>query len=332
MPLPRQVKKQVTEADRLIAELNAPPGEAPVDPPATPANPPADPPQNSAQPPEPPANPAAPEPANPPAPPAEDWEQKYRVLQGKYDKETSALRTENVRTNERLLVLEQLLANMSRPQEVPAAPSADDTRAGKKYIKKEDLDEYGQDMVDMVQRAAREVTEAELAAVRRENAELRDRVGRDLGASAHERMMTQLRTDVPDWEQINVAEKFVAWLEEADIFSGLKRRDALTKAYNNNDGARVVGIFKAFKREDSATDPAPTPAARTPTVDKGTLVAPGTPRSSPAAAPGDNKRMWKQAEIAEFYDRKRRGKIPNDVATSTEREIALAVKENRVTL
>jgi hypothetical protein len=333
MPLPRQIRKQVTEADRILAELNAKPGESPQ-PPAEPATQPATEPTPVVENVVPSEPSVTPEPANTPAPVTpvtEDWEQKYRVLQGKYDKETALARTENIRLNERISVLEQLLANMSTK---PAAPTVnpDDTRSGKKYIKKEDLDEYGQDMVDFVQRAAREAAEPELDRLRRENKELEEKVGRNLGESARERMMLQLKNDVPDWEAVNVSEKFLAWLEEVDIFSGLKRRDALTKAYNNNDAARVVGIFKAFKREDSATDPAPIPSARTPAVDKGTLVAPGTPKSSTAAAPGDNKRVWKQAEIAEFYELKRRGRIPAADAQAIERDIAVATKEGRVML
>lgn len=330
MPLPRQIRKQITEAEQILAELNAKPGEAPQ-PPAPagePANEPAPPVEDVIQPTESPADSPVEQPANTPTP-GEDFEQKYRVLQGKYDKETAELRTDGIRKNERLAVLEQLLANMSKPPEVvPTAQPA----TPKKFVKKEDLEEYGQDMVDFVQRAAREIAEVEVDRVRRENAELRDSVGRNIAQSDRERMMQQLNHDVPEWEQINVADKFLAWLEEVDIFSGLKRRDALTKAYTINDAARVVGIFKAFKREDSTTDPAPTPTARTPAVDKGTLVAPGTPKSSGVAAPGDNKRTWKQAEIAEFYERKRRGKIPADVALATEREIAVATREGRVTL
>jgi hypothetical protein len=64
-----------------------------------------------------------------------------------------------------------------------------------------------------------------------------------------------------------------------------------------------------------------------------TLVAPGTPRGPAAVAPGDNKgRVYTQAEISAHYELKRRGKVSPADAQAFEREIAMAVKEGRVTL
>jgi hypothetical protein len=137
-----------------------------------------------------------------------------------------------------------------------------------------------------------------------------------------------LTDSVPGWEAINTSQDFLAWLGNRDVFSGKVKRELLTEAFQDGDAARVVGFFKAFQ-EDSASAPAPT--ARTPSVDAGTLVAPGTPRSgSPAEAPGGG-RMWTQAEVSQFYADARRGRIPAERKAQIEKEIIRAAAEGRVT-
>lgn len=345
MPVPRQVKKQVEEADAILAALNSKPGEPPAAPAAPAANAPAAPaaaaPDNNKK----PAQPATPqgvsEPppaaAPPSAPPVEDFEHKFNVLQGKYNSEVVAVRQTAQRQAERITVLEQLIetmkANPPTPP-APAAPSADDKKPGKRYVKPEDIEEYGTDMVEFAQRAAREAVEPELERLRSENARLQQQLGdttRHVQESARDRLFRTLSEQVPDWQTLNNDQKFLAWLDEADVFSGGQRRTALDTAYNANDAQRVVAIFKAYKREDSATDQLPTPAARTAAVSLETLVAPGTPKGAPSAeAPGDNKKVWTEKEISQFYDKKRRKLISAEEANKQEREIAMAIRENRV--
>lgn len=350
--IPRQVRKQVQEAERLLQELNTKPGQNPDATPSsgepaaaagTPANGAEKNNTNAA----PDATPGSEPPAAggekpSPSPPGggEDFKHKYEVLQGKYNSEISELKLQIAGLQERNSVLEQLLAKFSQQPSAPEpgkkSNDTDPKAKGKTYVKPEDIEEYGRDMLDVVRRAAREEIEPELEALRAENAQLKQQLGRTtetVAENARERMLAQLAREVPDWENVNTSPTFLAWLEDVDVFSGLKRREALIRAYNANDAFRVIGIFKAFKREDSATDPASRAPGRTPQVSKETLVAPGKPQSGAGTeAPGSNKRMWSQQEIADFYDRKRRGKIPATEAETTEREIAAAIREGRVTL
>jgi hypothetical protein len=349
MGLPRQLKKQVQEANEILAELARKPGD-PEAPPADPnAQPPADPnaPAPSATPapsaidnkkPDQPAVPAGgsdPQPSVSQPPPAEDFERKYRVLQGKYDAEIASANRQIAQLNERLLTQQNLIETM-RANPAPPTPAADNThKAGKKFIKEEDVEEYGKDMVEFAKRAALEAIQPELDTLRSENAELKRQLGQTqevTAQSARERVYLALDRDVPDWQTINTNQKFLDWLGEPDVFSGTPRGELLGHAYKNNDVTRVVNIFKAFKREDSAIAPTPTPTGRTPALDVATLVAPGSPKSASAEAPGDTKRTWSQAEISSFYEQKRRGKISAADALNIEREIALATREGRVKL
>lgn len=334
MGMPRQVKKAVDEADAILAQLNAKPGETvPGETPPAPATPPVD--QNNDKTGDQPPLPQVGSDPQPASTPAEDFEHKYNVLKGKYDSEIIGLQRTNQSLGERVQVLSDLVETLRATPPAPTAPAADDKKPGKTYIKPEDREEYGADMIDFVQRAAREAAEPEIEKLRAENNSLKQRLGhidQDVAQTARDRALGHLASQVPDWEVVNKDTKFLAWLSEADVFSGVVRQDALLDAYNKNDGVRLVTIFKAFKREDSATAPTP-PAPRSAAVDKGTLVAPGTPKGGTSSdAPGDSKKVWTQAEISSFYDQKRRNKIPKDVAEATEREIALATREGRVKL
>jgi hypothetical protein len=96
MALPAAVQKQVAQADDLIKKLGLDKAAEAKDqpPPAAPSAPvtaPAPAAQTPAQAATPDAAPAAEPPPPPPPPPAEDWEHKYRVLQGKYNSEVPRL-------------------------------------------------------------------------------------------------------------------------------------------------------------------------------------------------------------------------------------------------
>lgn len=333
MPKPAQVRRQAQEAEDLIRTLNTPPGD-PNAPPADPAQPPAPP-----APDQPPAPPAPPTPPAPPAPqPVQDeWKHKYDVLQGKYEAEMARMNMALQNSNERISSLEQLLASVraappaAPPQPAPAAaPSS-------RLVTEDDRSEYGQGMVDFVGRVAKDAFAPERAAMQATIDDLRRQVGQNTATvvqTAQERMFTALDTAVPDWRVVNSSPTFLAWLKELDVFSGRQRHELLLEAYEKNDAVRVQRFFQAFKQEDSATDPtaaaAPVPP-RTPAIDPATLVAPGAPRGGgPGADAPGAKKIWSQPEIADFYDRKRRGKVPADEAARLERDILLASSEGRV--
>jgi hypothetical protein len=332
MGKPAAVIKAAKEADDLIRALNTPPGQPPAGTP--PGQPPAGEQPPAAQPNS--GEPAGEPPAGeqPPTPQArEDWKQKYLVLQGKYDVENARKDGLISSMSERLAALERLLSNVQVPATgaAPAAPAVS-------QVTDDDVTEYGRNMVDFVQRAAKSAVSPELAQLRQENEDLKSKLGRTADSveqDARDRMHEQLDTTVPEWRVTNSSPAFVAWLKLPDVFSGRQRHELLLEAYGKNDAARVQRFFQAFKQEDSAIDPtapmAPNPS-RIPAVDPATLVAPGAPRGggNPGTDAPGGKRVWTQQEIAVFYDKKRRGKIPPDEAARTEREIIEASAQGRV--
>lgn len=340
--VPPAVRKQVNEANRQANELKAqrtgqtlpaPLAPAPVPgmtmQPVTqfvPGNepPPAQPPA-SAQPPAPPATPAPPasatDPALAPAAPQEpDYKQRFKVLQGKYNNETARLAAENEFLREQN---QQLIARPSVPSAAPAQPQVPAPLAG---VTAEEIQEYGPELLDVVRR----VSAAAVAQVQSEVAQVRQQVGN--ASQAMQRNARQLVYDAlnsfdEDWELTNNSEEFLAWLAVADVFSGLTRKQGLMNAFEVNDAARVVNIFKTFKEEDSRSRP----TARAPIVDPATLVAPGTSGSGAPAAPANEAgRIWSEPEIAAFNQRVRKGKISVEERTLVEKEIMLAAREGRI--
>lgn len=326
---PRAVKRQVEEANRLLASLAAKPGEAPPAPAGDAPPPPTDnmqaPTDNTPPAAAPPVTTVSDAPPPPPAPaaePAPDFQQKYAVLKGKYDKEIPELKATVSELVERNRQLEQMLAQLAERSAPPVAPTTS------KLIKPEEEAEYGTEFFDVVGRRAREILEAELAPLRSQVQQANAHKGRVSDEERKQTIAEALTENVPGWEAINTSQQFLAWLADRDVFSGKVKRELLTEAFQNGDAARVVQFFKAFQ-EDPAS--APAPAARTPSVDAGTLVAPGTPRGgSPAEAPGGG-RMWTQAEVSQFYADARRGRIPAERKAQIEKEIIRAAAEGRVT-
>lgn len=329
--LPRAAQRQVDEANALLESLKTKPGEpAPgtlVAATPVPAAAPAEPAPRPA--------PAAAEPAAPPVAPSEpDYKQMYGVLKGKYDKEVPELKVQLADLSEKLRQNEGLLVQaMERGSATPVAKPA---KAGElpapAGFSEEEMREYGPEFFNVVARRAQEVVDAQLGPLKKQLEEANARAGQGARVEAERsraNVFLALDTEAPNWAALNTDSAFLAWLGQNDVFSGKTKRELLTQAFEANDAARVVRFFKAFQ-EDSAR--LPTPAARTPSVDPGTLVAPGVPRNAgiPAAAPGGDDRVYTQQEIADFYTAVRRGKVLPDEKDRMERVFTRAAAEGRV--
>lgn len=335
---PAAVLRQAKAADQLVKDLNANPGNAAAiaaaaapaapAPPGQPAPPVPDNLLNVGDAPPPGATPVqGAAPAEPPAP--VNWEQKFKVLQGKYDAEVPRLLST---LNETRATLDQQGRVIQQLQSQPAQPAQPPRREEtfQPLVTDKERESFGEDLIDVVGRRAQE---AVLPAVRQmlqqELQPLRQMVGQTAQTQAHlgqQGVYAELNKHVSDWEVINNSVQFLAWLEVPDVFSGLSRRNALTAAFNNNDAPRVVGIFEAFKREDASTGS--TSAPRQPAVAAETLIAPGQPRGgSTEAAPGSSRgRIWSEGEIREFYDRVRRKRVTPEEYKQTSAEIAVAAQ------
>jgi hypothetical protein len=321
--VPSAARRQADEANRLIAQLNAP-AQAPT---AT-AQPAA-----SAQ----PARAPAPPPPNPElvAAPPEDLaerlrksEARFATLQGKYNSETTVLREQ---LNQNTALVTQLLERSApaAPAAPAPAPVSPEDRMRSLGATDKDIEEYG-DLLPLVARLAENMVrptlaklEGELAKVQRSQAGTTQAVAQ----SRTESLYAQLDAAVPTWRVINESQEFLDWLTITDIFSGVTRQVALTDAFKKLDAARVVGIFEAYAREYPAEARAP----GAPLVDPATLAAPQL-RGAPVAAPegAGGKRMWAESEITEFYAKVRKKLVGPEEYKRMMAEIARASAEGRI--
>lgn len=341
--VPHAARKQIREANRILAELNAPPAPEGAQPNLTAQSRPGlqlapetrfevqqfDPNAEPAPTAQPVAAPVAREPAPQPSE-AEVANHRYNVLQGKYNTETGrlmgvaqALEAENQR----------IMRRLAEAQQQPQAPTRREEQFDLSAVTQKEREEYGEELVALMARIAKANSGPEVARLQAQVGQLQNVLNQNVQTvtqGARERVYLALKEWDPMWEATNVSQEFLDWLDQLDIMSGLARKTALMGAFEANDAQRVVGIFKAFKVEDARSRPsAPTPAA--PAVDRNSLVAPGQPRGSAAAAPnGQGGRIWSEQEINDFYSRVQRKRISEEERVATQNEINKALVEGRV--
>lgn len=348
MPIPKQQQKQLEEAEALHRRFYG--GEKVTEDPAAGDDPnlslvgdaPEAPPKEEAPKAEAPPKKEAPKAEAPPKeeapkdPYSGDYAkllQAHKTLQGKYESETARAQDQIQAMSGRLHDLENLLASASSaPAEAPASTEIES------LLSPQELEDYGEDMIDVVKRAAREAVGKELAELRAENAQLKTQLGgvqQTTAQTARQTMLNDLDRDMSEWRQINTDPAFVQWAEELDTFSGQRRIDMLRAAFEQNNTPRVLSFFKAYAKENAAyqTNPQNETAAK-PQVDLHSLVAPGraTDGSDPRAQEERHGRQWTQAEIQRFYGDVQRGVYKNDPAKkqAIEEDIFAAQSEGRI--
>jgi hypothetical protein len=319
-PLPEQLRRQIAEAETLRTELGSQQPQAPSSEPA-----------------------ATPQPAPPPSgqPPAEDeqsWEQRYKSLHGRFENE----RRSNQAMADRLQQLENTISTLEvrgtqAPEPAPAPPT--------KLITEQEVNDYGQELLDVVGRRAREEIspEFEQLAARLNRLESgQQAVGQVIDRTQKQTVYQALAERIPEWRDINRDENFKAWLAQPDPFSGRRRHDMLTEAFDRHESGRVVTFFEGFLTEATGTPPSPpSPGTAAPPLavnGNGSgrpsledFAAPGRARSAPQSLPPD-KPIYTAAWIAKFSADKRRGLYRGREADAEaiERDIYLAQHEGRI--
>lgn len=319
--LPRHIQQQVDAAEALIAQATAP---APIETPSAAEPPQLEPPQQ-----EPPAPVVAETPPSPPAEPQETWEQRYRSLQGVFNKQVPTLQQ---REKELSAQLQQAQAALEKLQAQAQAQAP--AQEQKPSLDPKDVDAFGTDLVEMVQRVTQSVLgsmatrfdqtvkafDARLVKVERSLESTTATVAR----TAEETFFDRLTAAVPDWESVNSSQVFLDWLGEVDPVYGQPRQAALDAAQGSLNPDRAIAVFNAFK----ATLPKPPVVPKADPLSK--QVA---PRSSAAAAPvATEKPILTQQQISAFYADVARGRYRGREAEQqqTEQTINLAIAEDRV--
>jgi len=322
--IPPAARKQAERANEIIASIRKAQEEG-----TSQSNPETQQAQPAAQ--EPPKTEAAPEqaPATPPQieePTAKqpDWENRFRAMKGRFDR----AQQENAQLNQRVADLEAMVESLK------------DTGGMKKgsYISDTDIEEYGPELVDFVERGARQAFGNEVEELKKTIQDLRQQltgVHQRTASFVEQTFADKLTEAVPNWEEVNTSQDFLDWLDLTDPLSGRTRMDMLREAHSQADLPRTVAFFKQFLQEEAAIthrEPSARPgnAGKVPLE---SLAAPGRAKagSATATAPSE-KPIITRDQIAKFYEDRRRGAYRGreQEADRMDREIFLATREGRV--
>jgi hypothetical protein len=265
-----------------------------------------------------PAAPAAPPPAEPPAPAQDSWEARYKTLAGKYNAEVPRMAADNRTLKESVGTLTEQVGALTKQiaeqqSKIPMEP----------LIRPEEIQEFGEPLVDMARRAAKEVVaqaqgpmQRELDATRTELTDLK----KSAGEIQWQNFIDLVSSLCPDWAQINVNPDFLSWLDGVDDFTGLPRQSLLDRAKDARDAPRVARFFQTWKQanQNRATD------------SRNALESQVVPDSSSRTVVPSGKQIYSRAQVKRFYDDWRSGRLTDAQAIVIEAELDAASREGRI--
>ncbi|EIZ87157.1 hypothetical protein WYO_0194 [Methylobacterium sp. GXF4] len=186
----------------------------------------------------------------------EDWEQRYRSLQGQFEPlrdSNRTLRQENDSLREAVSGMEDRLRSLesNRPEGGQQEPKAFDI---KDVLSEEERNDWG-DVADIIDRAVKAAQAPLQAEIKRLTGKTEQREQSEQSKS-REDMHKALDKDVPNWEEINKDPDFYQdWLLQTDEASGLSYSKLLQNAYNRNEAGRVAFFFKRYLSDKGRSSP-----------------------------------------------------------------------------
>jgi hypothetical protein len=245
----------------------------------------------------------------------EQADQRWKVLQGmitKKDEEIEAMRS--------------LLSDISnaKPAQENKAPEI------KQLVTKDDIEEYGNDMIDVMRRVASESMAKQFTSYTRK---LEDRLAKLEGGISNVAKSTEevsqnafyatLDRLSPEWRELNENQDFISWLQQVDPYTGTTKMELLGLAHKNQDANRAAVFFNQYHSSLEKQEPSSTAKSA-----KEKLVAPGKAKSTTPKS--ESKRTWTRNEIAQVYANKRKGLISDKEFKALERDFFAAQSEGRI--
>lgn len=252
------------------------------------------------------------------------FEQRYRTLQGKYDAEVPRLYDQVRDLEDRI---DRLQASNARQKSVePTKP-----KEKVSYVTDEDRAEFGEELIDVQRRVAREVSEeyqeqfAQQAQVIKALEEKIANTGNQVGAMSFTQRLAQL---VPDFDDVDKDERWIAWLNEHDPMTRGPRRTQAENAFKAGDAEAVAHYVNLFKGNSDTQKPK---SQRQVELEK--QVAPNrSGNGSRAQSVGKDSKIYSEREVESVWNKIQtltvRGQV--DEAAKLEAEITTAYIEGRV--
>lgn len=256
---------------------------------------------------------------------ADEFEQKYKTLRGKYDAEVPRL-------HQQVRDLNGKLDELSKSFEAKPEPP---TKSKEKvsYVTDADRAEFGEELIDVQRRVAQEVSQEYTERMEQQDAVIQKlqeqlaKTGNDVG----EMSFTQrLHSVVPDFAEIDNDERWVAWLNEHDPMLRGPRRDQAAAAFQAGDAEAVLHYVNLFKESISEPETAPRQQRQT-ELEK--QVAPNRSANSVRTqSANQNSKIYSPKEVDNAWTKVRtlntKGKYAD--AEKLEAELTAAYMEGRV--
>lgn len=244
----------------------------------------------------------------------DNWEHKYKVLQGKYNaevprlqKEARMLRESNMQLMDKIALLEKIVLERT----------AESSRVSKDSTE-EDLSKFKEEFPDIYRAVSKMLTKNVDEKIKPVEAQTQQ-----MQIQGFYQSLTMM---VPEWQQLNTDPDFLDWLREADSLTGRTRQDMLTEAYQRLDAHTVANFFKNFRNLQQQANPQTT----TTTTTKTTNIAPPAGKAYNVSSGASSKKTFTQSEIEAFYRKAALNKIGQKEKARIEKEIADAIKDGRV--
>lgn len=188
-----------------------------------------------------------------------DWEHKYKVLEGKYNKEIGDLRSgvENLNTvvQQQNSLIEQLQQQPLPSAQAPQGQAAPQTPAASaiKKLNSEEFASYGDEIVWLVDGFNKLIDQNQALMEKVEsgptaggsNGRL-ERVEAMAKETATDRYLGHLDKSIPNWRAVNNSAEFKAWLASIDDVTGYRYNDVMRYAANALKHDQVIALFKRY--------------------------------------------------------------------------------------
>jgi len=258
-----------------------------------------------------------------PQKPEEDaavWRQKYKTLQGMYDKEVPRLHAE-------VKDLKAELSTLSAKLET----KDEQKKQLESLVTDEDVQNFGEDLIEVQRKVAKEVAaeyDAKLQAYEAKIAALEQNIGTTQSSVAESSFEAKLHRLVPDFDAVNTDPKWIAWLDEVDPVLRGPRRTVAEQAFTSGDAEGVAYYVDMFKKSMA---PEPTPEVEKPNKELERQIQPS--RKASSATPTSQKgKVYSANQIANMFKKavtlSSTGRI--EEANKLEAEIDAAYMEGRV--
>ena len=263
----------------------------------------------------------------------DDYEQRWKTLQGMYNADTARLSTQNQELSGRLQQMEELISTM---QTTPA-PTPEPEQP-KSLLTEDEVEEYGES-IDIMRKVSQEITGGYQQQIDSLNATIQqlqgqvvprvEQIANQQTQSIEQNFWSALSDAVPNWREINDSSEFQTWLLEIDPLTNMTRQTYLDGAQRDMDANRVANFFTSWVQANGTEPAQPSRSASNSELAK--QVAPGKGRTS-ATPHGNTKRTYTPDDLTTFYRDVREGKFKGneEERDKIERDIFAAQQEGRI--